>query len=200
MKKKSFLSFFMVITLSALLAACSESLNNAGDDLTLTEKSATVASRGCGTCNFSAVLTDAEKAGLVHMIQEEKVARDVYLLFKELYPNSRVFTNIAKSEQAHMDAVAYLLKGYGITNPVEGEDVGEFDEPFKGLYEEFIAGGTTLKEALEAGKAIEEMDIEDLEEYIAGTTVPNILQVYKNLLAGSENHLAAFTFNLSRLK
>jgi hypothetical protein len=200
MKKNSFLSFLIVIALSALLAACSESLNSAGDDLTLTEKSATVASRGCGTCIFSAVLTDAVKAGLVHMVQEEKVARDVYLKFSELYPGSRVFPNIAKSEQAHMDAVSYLLKGYGITNPVTGDAVGEFDEPFKTLYDGFIAGGTTLKGALEAGKAIEEMDIKDLEEYIAATTVPNILQVYKNLLAGSENHLAAFTFNLSRLK
>ncbi len=42
------------------------------------------------------------------------------------------------------------------------------------------------------GAAIEEIDILDLEEYIAQTDKPDIQQVYQNLMKGSRNHLRSF--------
>jgi hypothetical protein len=198
MKKNILLELVAVIGLTILFTACSESLNNAGDDLALTEKSAQVSSRGCTGCDFTAVLTQAEIDGLLQMREEEKVARDVYLAFAKLY-NNRVFSNIAKSEQAHMDAILYLLNGYKLSDPVAGLAVGTFTPAFQAIYDGLILRGTSLKEALLVGVDIEVMDIDDLKVHIGETTVPNIIRVYNNLLAGSINHLSAFNFNLSRL-
>ena len=49
-----------------------------------------------------------EKAGLLFMRKEEKLARDVYLVLFDKW-GLRVFENIAQSEQRHMDAVLYLF-------------------------------------------------------------------------------------------
>jgi hypothetical protein len=201
MKKKNVFALLAVLGLTVLSTACSESMNNAGEDLAVAEKSAQLNTSGCIGCNFNAVLTAAEIKGLMYMREEEKVARDVYLTFAKLYPNARVFSNIAKSEQAHMNAILNLLNGYKLTDPVAGKAVGEFTPAFQGIYDGLILSGkTSLKEALLVGVDIEEMDIDDLKVHIGETMVPNILQVYKNLLAGSGNHLKAFNFNLSALK
>ena len=146
-------------------------------------------------CDFSATLTDAEKANLMHMREEEKLARDVYNKFYELY-NMPVFRNIAISEQRHMDAVLNLITGYGLTDTVAGKGPGEFTPAFQPLYDELTAKGTNLTEALKVGVEIEELDIADLEKAIDATEVPNLLRVYNNLLAASRNHLAAFSSKL----
>ena len=146
-------------------------------------------------CDFAATLTDAEIATLMHMREEEKVARDVYAKFYELY-NMPVFNNIATSEQRHMDAVLNLIVGYGLTDPVAAKGPGEFTPAFQGLYDELIAMGTNLTEALKVGVAIEELDITDLEEAIESTEVATLLRVYNNLLTASKNHLNAFSSKL----
>lgn len=146
-------------------------------------------------CDFSATLTDAEKANLLHMREEEKLARDVYNKLYELY-NMPVFRNIAISEQRHMDAILNLLTGYGLTDPVAGKGPGEFTPAFQPLYDELIAKGTNLTEAFKVGVEIEELDIADLEKAINATEVPTLLRVYNNLLAASRNHLAAFSSKL----
>ena len=51
--------------------------------------------------------------GLLWMREEEKLARDVYLTLADLW-GLRPFTNIARSEQSHMDSVAFLLDRYDI--------------------------------------------------------------------------------------
>ncbi len=57
---------------------------------------------------LSQQLTSAEMEGILFMREEEKLARDVYLYLYEIYP-LRPFLNISKSEQAHMDAIKYLI-------------------------------------------------------------------------------------------
>jgi hypothetical protein len=111
-----------------------------------------------------------------------------------------VFQNIAGSEQAHMDSVLMLLDQYGLADPAAGKDLGEFSNPlFQSLYEQLVEQGSlTLGDALKVGATIEELDIVDLEERLAQTGNEYIIQVYTNLLAGSENHLRAFVSNLER--
>ncbi len=62
------------------------------------------------------ILTAAEEEGLLFMREEEKLARDVYLVLFDKW-GLRVFENIAESEQRHMDAVLYLLGKYGLDDP-----------------------------------------------------------------------------------
>jgi hypothetical protein len=141
----------------------------------------------------AADLTDAEIAGLIFMREEEKLARDVYLALYDLL-GVQTFTNIAGSEQAHMDAVLSLLEGYGLDDPAAGNDPGVFTDPqFAALYEQLVAQGSlSLVDALTVGANIEELDIVDLGTRMAGTDQAAILQVYDHLLTGSKNHLRGF--------
>ncbi len=47
------------------------------------------------------------------MVEEEKLARDVYALAMGSYPDARVFTNINRAETTHMSEVQVLLERYG---------------------------------------------------------------------------------------
>ena len=131
----------------------------------------------------------------MHMREEEKVARDVYLEFNKIYGNV-IFRNIAASEQKHMDAVLALIVGYGLVDPASA-DPGVFTPVFQKLYDGLITrGSTSLEEAFQVGVDIEEMDIADLNEYLLTTVTPNLVQVYTKLLSASEKHLSAFQSKL----
>ncbi len=144
-----------------------------------------------------APITPAEAADLQFMREEEKLAHDVYVTLYEKW-DLAVFKSIAASEQKHTDAVAYLLERYDVSDPAAGNDLGEFTDPeLQALYDKLVAQGSqSVADALKVGAAIEEIDILDLQARMAGTTNADILRVYKNLLAGSENHLRAFVTNL----
>ena len=142
----------------------------------------------------AAGLSDAEKNYLLLMREEEKLARDVYQALNAKW-NHRTFTNIAKSEQQHMDSLKVLLDKYGIPDPTAGKKPGEFtNQKLQGLYAELVKkGSTSLSAALAVGVEVEKLDIADLEEAISKTTQNDINLVYKNLLRGSNNHLKAFS-------
>ncbi len=145
----------------------------------------------------SSVLNESEVEGLIYMREEEKLARDVYLtLFNQW--NLNIFQNIAKSEQTHTDAVKNLLDIYGIVDHVRDDGIGIFVNPdLQALYDQLaMQGSQSLGDALKVGAAIEEIDILDLEKYIAQTEHANIQTVYESLLKGSRNHLRAFISNL----
>lgn len=56
-------------------------------------------------------LTQNQISNLLFLIEEEKLARDVYLFSFEKYGNI-IFNNIAKSEQQHMNQVLSLMDLY----------------------------------------------------------------------------------------
>ncbi len=141
----------------------------------------------------SDAVSQAEAEGLIFMREEEKLARDVYLTLYDQW-GLRVFQNIAASEQQHTDSVKGLLDLYGINDPVTDDTVGVFtNADLQSLYDQLVTqGSASLTDALKVGTAIEEIDILDLQEYLAETDDPNIGMVYDNLLHGSYNHLRAF--------
>lgn len=144
-------------------------------------------------------LSKAEADALLYMREEEKLAHDVYITLYDQW-GVRVFSNIAASEQTHTDAVATLLDRYGLSDPTVGNAVGEFADPaLQTLYNQLVEQGSlSLADALKAGATIEEIDILDLEQRIAETDHADIQLVYERLLAGSANHLRAFTSTLER--
>ncbi len=136
--------------------------------------------------------TDTEDL-LTFMVQEEKMARDLYLEFADEY-DVRQFTNIAKSEQKHMDAVRYLLDLYGYDDPTVGDPIGGFDNPdIQALYDELLAKGmTSLYKAAKVGITVEKVDIADLKDALADNPAADVTRVLQNLKSGSTNHLTAF--------
>ena len=144
-------------------------------------------------------LPDEVEYALIYMRQEEKLAHDVYLHFDGLYggtaPGAQIFQRIMLSEQRHTDAVAQLLEAYDVEDTVAGAAPGVFTVPeLQDLYDTLITVGETgLTAALDVGVLIERKDMIDIVEAIeVSVDYADIVQVYTNLLAGSENHLAAF--------
>jgi len=135
-----------------------------------------------------------DAAGLQFMVQEEKLAHDLYLAFSERW-GFPVFERIAASETAHQAAVARLLSVYGVDNPVATAGVGVFADPgLQALNDELLAEGTgSVEAALRAAIRVEETDIGDLEVRLAATDDARIQQVYASLLRGSNRHLQAFS-------
>jgi len=143
-------------------------------------------------------LDEAEKATLVYMRQEEKLARDSYLTLHDLW-EKLVFANIAYSEQRHMDAMKYMLDLYGVPDPVADEvDIGNFaNSTLQALYDQLMGrGDDSLLEAYHVGAYIEELDIQDLRAAILETDEKALQSAYTNLLAGSQNHLRAFVSHI----
>jgi hypothetical protein len=152
-----------------------------------------------GAASAPVVLSPEEIADLQFMREEEKLARDVYQVLYEEW-DQQIFTNIADSEQTHMDAMLTLLNRYDIDDPVAGNAAGEFDNPeLQDLYDQLVdLGSQSLVDALRVGTAIEEIDIRDLVEAIDETDHADIERVYQSLKRGSENHLRAFVRTLER--
>lgn len=143
-------------------------------------------------------LSEEEIAGLIWLREEEKLARDVYIMFYQKY-GMRVYNNISGSEQTHTEAIKLLLEKYKLTDPVQTDEVGVFfNKDLQTLYNQLIEQGNISDvEGLKVGAAIEEIDILDLEDNLVNVDNQDIAFVYNNLKSGSENHLRAFVKNLS---
>ena len=143
-------------------------------------------------------LSDTEKQDLLFLREEEKLARDVYLYAYEKY-EQQIFYNISQSEQTHMDRVKYLLDTYGLEDPATEEQGIFSNQALQQLYNELTSQvDISLVEALKVGATIEDLDINDIDTFIANTQRSDILLVYNNLTCGSRNHIRSFTMQLER--
>ena len=144
-------------------------------------------------------LSDDEAAGILYMREEEKLARDVYDRLGELW-GIPIFSNIARSEETHMDAMLVLIDRYGLSDPVGDDTPGTFEDPaLQSLYDDLVeTGSASLADAFRVGALIEELDIADLEERLAMTDNTDVRIVYQNLMKGSRNHLRSFYRQLDR--
>jgi hypothetical protein len=145
-------------------------------------------------------LSQVEQTDLLFMREEEKLARDVYLTLYETW-RLAVFSNIASSEQSHMDALLKLLRTYRLPDPAAGNAIGEFTNPaLQSLYDTLMEKGQlSALDALQVGGIIEETDMRDLAGAIERSDNTDIDATYENLLCGSRNHLRAFARNLESM-
>ena len=144
----------------------------------------------------STSLSQEEIDALLFMREEEKLARDVYNYLAVQW-GMPVFSNIASSEQTHMDSIVTLIDQYGLTDPASDQSGVFTNQSLQDLYSSLIAQGSiSIEEAFKVGAAIEEIDILDLQNRLLLTAHPDIQLVFENLLNGSYNHLNAFATNL----
>lgn len=137
-------------------------------------------------------LTQAELDNLNFLLEEEKMARDVYLYLYDLY-GVNIFNNISSSEQRHMDFVIDILDNYDLEYNYLDEH-GEFiNQDIQTLYDQLTSkGDVSLLEAYLAGITIEDLDIFDLNNAIANTDKTDLIKMYETLSCGSRNHMRAF--------
>jgi hypothetical protein len=133
---------------------------------------------------------------LLYLIEEEKLAHDVYTVMYQQY-GTNIFGNIIDSETSHGSQVLALLKTRNIADP-RSATVGVFKDPdLQALYNQLIdQGKKSLTDAYKVGVIIEEKDIADLTTQLGTTTDQDIIDVLGILRNGSENHLRAFNRQL----
>jgi len=139
-------------------------------------------------------LPPAVADGLQFMREEEKLARDIYKALADKW-KLRQFSNIALSEQRHMDALRTVLVRYALKDPTENNGIGVFvNSSLQSLYRQLLDKGLqSVTDAYQVGKLIEETDIADLDQHIRElTTESDIRRVYSNLRQGSLQHLGVF--------
>lgn len=133
---------------------------------------------------------------LVYLIEEEKLAHDVYSELSALW-GSKVFSNILQSEVSHQAQVLPLLEARAIADP-RSSQIGVFtNTTLQKLFDELIAKGSkSAKDAFEVGVAIEELDIQDITDMLGKTLSSDVITTLDRLRAASENHLRAFNRQL----
>jgi hypothetical protein len=148
----------------------------------------------------TSTLTDSERADILFVFEEEKMARDIYGVLGEAW-GWRTIGHVSRSEQMHMTAVGGLLESYGIPEPKETSSTGRFaDKDIQALYDRLVAEGRPSAEAaIKVGLYVEEFDIHDLKTRMAHTDNKDILAVYDYLLNGSYMHLHHFLMRLGEV-
>ncbi|NOQ28017.1 MAG: DUF2202 domain-containing protein [Bacteroidales bacterium] len=146
-------------------------------------------------------LSIEEISSLMFMVEQEKLAKDIYTLMFNLY-GLKIFENISLSEIKHVDAISGLIEKYLLDNPITDKAIGEFaNEDLQELYNDLIAmGSVSQKEALNVGVIIEETNIEKIQYYLDFVVESeDITQVFTNLLNSSDKHLARFISKLENI-
>lgn len=169
-------------------------------------------------------LDKVEVSSLTYMREEEKLARDVYLTFANMYPNQKIFSNIAtRSEQTHTDIMRDKLEQFNIVDPNPetnnlpysiGVFTGkEWGHHFTVAYENFISLATEGElKALYLAALIEEEDIKEIvscPEVMVEAGYPEVCALnytdenaltnaYSSLLSGSKNHLRSYVRQIEK--
>ena len=142
--------------------------------------------------------SDKESRHMQYMVEEEKLAKDLYTYFGDKY-GSRPFMNIKESEQRHMNMMIQMLERNNVSYNLSEKPGVFYNAELQELYNNLIAQGNTSElDAYKVGKVIEETDISDLEVALKNTKDVTNINIYKNLLRASESHLQAFNRQLSR--
>jgi len=140
-------------------------------------------------------LTTSQKAQLKFLAEEEKLARDVYT-YLSTKVTTRKFSNIARSEQTHMNYMATLLTKYKLWNPTTNRKPGVFyNKEIQALYTSLTAEGAAgLLQAYGVGVKVEELDIGTLEDLLSESMPVDVKVALDLMLAASYNHLEAFQY------
>lgn len=150
---------------------------------------------------YAQELTTADEKTLLYMIEEEKMARDVYAAFEAKW-GATIFNHISEAEGKHFERVLGLAQSQGVKvpNAIEKNKAGQFrNKELQAMYDEFIASGSqSLEAALRVGALLEETNYRDLSAAIAATDNEAVRTTFTQLLDASANHLRAFSRNLSK--
>ena len=144
--------------------------------------------------------SEDERAMLVYMCEEEKLARDLYRVMFDRW-GTPLFGRISNSEECHMAKVEGRLGYHQVPDPVQDDARGAFSNTnLANTYLELVDWGMkSEKDAFMVGAWVEERDLLDLQYSIAVSRQPDLLAMYGQLMRGSRNHLRAFVQQLENL-
>ena len=132
----------------------------------------------------SKVLSANEEAGLLNLLETEKMHRDVYDWIYSQYP-SEVFADMAFRDGQAMELLSVKVDKYGLENPILGKLPGEFvDSHVQNQYNDFVrTTAGDLEAMIDQAKAMEAAFIDNVKEQQAllnGNV--DIRDMYENLI------------------
>ncbi len=116
---------------------------------------------------------------LAYALQDEKIAQAEYEAIMETFDVDRPFSNIAKAEVIHENAIISLYEAKGL-------EVPSFDASA------YVVIPDTLEETYKVGVQAEIDNIDMYESFLEQDLDDDVAAVFEALKAASENHLAAF--------
>jgi hypothetical protein len=197
--KKSLPLITMIITLS-VFSSCTNEDVQINTDLKNSQPERLVDGTNDCSCidEWPASISPEETALVLHMREEEKLARDVYAYLYNQH-NLNIFNNISNSEQQHMNSILCILEQYNIEDPVVNEAGVFSNSELQELYNSLIEqGSASLMDALVVGATIEDLDIYDLDVALSEVQNSAIDFIFNNLRCGSYNHMRAFNRQIER--
>lgn len=147
-----------------------------------------------------APLGDGDRRTLIHVSQQEKLARDFYSSLSETW-RLDVFHTTSGSEDIHADALRTLLARYKLPDPAYGLGRGEFNRvDLTERYQDLIARGRfSAVEALKAAASVEELEIEDITERLPHVQSTELSNVLESVVSSDKHHLRSLVVALRRL-
>ncbi len=142
-------------------------------------------------------LSKAERDILLFMVEEEKMAHDLYAAFYQKW-SVPVFDRIRQSEQKHIESVSYLLDKYDVDHATL--EPGKFSmEALQILYNTLLERGMlSVTAAYTAAALVEETDLNDLQKAIKDQVDnKDITLVFTHLSEASGRHLKNFVTQLN---
>ncbi len=146
-------------------------------------------------------LSEEEQQDLQYMLEEEKLARDVYVALNEKWDHL-AFQKISASEERHFSSLKLVAQNHNLSVPatVKKDQPGLFkNKELQARYNAFVTtGNQSLVAALQVGAKIEELDIKDLEAAQSRTKNEQLKGLYTRLQTASEKHLRTFSLQLKQ--
>jgi len=135
--------------------------------------------------------SDQEKAGLILLVEKEKLHRDVYMAMANNCQLPLV-GELCSCDENYMNLLSIKIDKYGLTNPLVGKEAGEYhDTNVQAVYDDFIENcGTGQYSMMQFAKLMEENDLDIIYEQleiIEGNT--DVMQLYVGLKDASVKQL-----------
>lgn len=142
-------------------------------------------------------LSSLEKAGLLNLLESEKMQKDVYEWIYSQYP-SEVFADMAFQDGQAMELLSIKVDKYGLENPIHGKLPGEFtDVNVQNEYNDFVRTTVgNLEAMIEQARCMEEAfitKVQEQESLLSGNA--DIRIIYQDLITTSSMQMNSLADN-----
>lgn len=149
--------------------------------------------------NPAAPMTEAERLGLVRMIEEVQASRDFYLKINEEW-EFNVFAAIAEHEQTHVDLLAAVANKYKLDAPLHNKPGMYVNGLVQARYDSLHrAGLVNFREGIRSAAFEEETALATLQRLRKAAVNPDLVLVYDEGLRCTRNELRQIWETLDRL-
>ncbi len=145
-------------------------------------------------------LSDKEQIDIIYLLEEEKMAHDLYVSFDEKW-DMPFLSGIAYSESQHIAIVESIILNYSVPSPdlliLNKERIIQSNYLQKSMGELLANGSKSPVYALKSAAQMEEMSIIDLGKIIANSSNSELIDTYRLLIQLSGQHLREITDQLN---